>query len=50
MEEHDDLVIGVRNVSVVRDRVDLTHGDPSKSGGGDGHGDAGGDGLNIPVE
>jgi hypothetical protein len=48
MEEQDNLVIGVRQVSVVRDRVDLSHGDPSKSGGGDGHGDAGGDGLNIP--
>jgi hypothetical protein len=48
MEEQDNLVIGVRKVSVVRDRVDLSHGDPSTSGGGDGHGDSGGDGLNIP--
>lgn len=48
MADQDDLVIGVRDASVVRDRVDLSHGDPSKSGGGDGHGDAGGDGLNIP--
>lgn len=48
MDEHDDLVIGVRPLPVVRDRTDLTHGDPSKDGGGDGHGDAGGDGLNIP--
>ncbi|MGW5789163.1 hypothetical protein ACWEV3_01030 [Saccharopolyspora sp. NPDC003752] len=48
MGEQSNLVLGVKNVSVVRDRVDLSHGDPSKSGGGDGHGDQGGDGLNIP--
>ncbi|MEV5544363.1 hypothetical protein AB0L13_47010 [Saccharopolyspora shandongensis] len=48
MEEQSNLLLGVQNVSVVRDRVDLSHGDPSKSGGGDGHGDQGGDGLNIP--
>ncbi|MEV5544451.1 hypothetical protein AB0L13_47475 [Saccharopolyspora shandongensis] len=48
MEEQSNLVLGVKNVSVVRDRVDVSHGDPSKSGGGDGHGDQGGDGLNIP--
>lgn len=48
MAEQDDLVIGVRKLTVVRDRMDLSHGDPSKSGGGDGHGDQGGDGLNIP--
>jgi hypothetical protein len=44
----DDLVIGVREIPMVRDRLDLIHGDPSTYGGGDGHGDAGGDGLNIP--
>ncbi|MDQ3404199.1 MAG: hypothetical protein M3548_12505 [Actinomycetota bacterium] len=48
MSERDDLVIGVRDLSVVRDRRDAAKGDPSKDGGGDGHGDAGGDGLNIP--
>ena len=49
MDQHDDdLVIGVRRLPVVRDRMDLTHGDPSTSGGGDGPGDAGGDGLNLP--
>jgi hypothetical protein len=48
MDEQGNLVVGVRDLSVVRDRLDLAHGDPSKSGGGDGHGDAGGDGLNIP--
>ncbi len=42
------LVLNVRALPMVRDRVDLSHGDPSTSGGGDGHGDAGGDGLNIP--
>ncbi|WP_199730783.1 hypothetical protein [Amycolatopsis panacis] len=47
MEEHG-LFIGVRELTGPRDRVDLSHGDPSTSGGGDGHGDAGGDGLNIP--
>lgn len=47
-EGDDDLVVAVEQLSVVRDRVDLSHGDPSKSGGGDGHGDSGGDGLNIP--
>ncbi|GAB3448762.1 MULTISPECIES: hypothetical protein [Actinophytocola] len=44
----DELVIGVRDLTVMRDRLDLAHGDPSTYGGGDGHGDAGGDGLNIP--
>lgn len=47
MREGDDLVVEVRNLSVVRDRLDAAQGDPSKSGGGDGHGDSGGDGLNI---
>lgn len=45
---NDDLVMSVSPLPIVRDRLDLSHGDPSKSGGGDGHGDAGGDGLNIP--
>lgn len=44
----NELVIAVQNLPVMRDRLDLTHGDPSTYGGGDGHGDAGGDGLNIP--
>ncbi|WP_206793950.1 hypothetical protein [Amycolatopsis sp. MtRt-6] len=48
MDEKNALVVGVRDLSGVRDRLDLSHGDPSTSGGGDGHGDAGGDGLNIP--
>jgi hypothetical protein len=46
--EEKNLVIGVRDLAGPRDRVDLSHGDPSKDGGGDGHGDSGGDGLNIP--
>jgi hypothetical protein len=48
MSDKDELVVGVRNLPVVRDRFDVAKGDPSTSGGGDGHGDAGGDGLNIP--
>lgn len=48
MNENDNLVIGTRDLSGVRDRLDLSHGDPSTDAGGDGHGDAGGDGLNIP--
>lgn len=48
MDESNDLVVSVRPLPTVRDRMDLTHGDPSTSGGGDGHGDTGGDGLNIP--
>jgi hypothetical protein len=48
MEEKKNYLIGVSELSGLRDRVDLSHGDPSTSGGGDGHGDAGGDGLNIP--
>ncbi|WP_168588072.1 hypothetical protein [Saccharopolyspora sp. ASAGF58] len=48
MEEQELLVISVRQRSVVQDRLNLVHGDPSKSGGGDGHGEQGGDGLNIP--
>lgn len=48
MDEKGDLVVSVRKLTVVRDRVDLAHGDPSTSGGGDGHGDSGGDGLNLP--
>jgi hypothetical protein len=48
MNEQDDLVVGVWKLAGVRDRLDLAHGDPSTSGGGDGHGDSGGDGLNIP--
>lgn len=44
----DDLVVSVRPIPIVRDRWDLTHGDPSRSVGGDGHGDDRGDGLNNP--
>lgn len=47
MREEDDMVVGVQELSVVRNRFDAAKGDPSKSGGGDGHGDSGGDGLNI---
>lgn len=48
MEPQEELVIGVRRLPVAQDRLNLVHGDPSKSGGGDGHGEQGGDGLNIP--
>lgn len=44
----DDLLVSVSEIPIARDRSDLLHGDPSKTGGGDGHGDSGGDGLNIP--
>ena len=50
MSEQDKLVVGVRDLSAVRDRFDVAKGDPSTSGGGDGHGDQGGDGLNMPEE
>ncbi|MGH3908884.1 MAG: hypothetical protein ACRDTE_32580 [Pseudonocardiaceae bacterium] len=48
MDDDDDLVVAVRNLSVVRDRMEIVHSDSTKDGGGDGHGDEGGDGLNIP--
>lgn len=43
----DDLVVAVRNLSVVRGRMDAVHSDATQDAGGDGHGDQGGDGLNI---
>lgn len=46
-EQPDDLVIAVEQLSVVRDRMDVAHSDPSTGGGGDGAGPEG-DGLNIP--
>lgn len=48
MDDDDDLVVAVSNLSVVRNRMDIVHSDSTKDGGGDGHGDEGGDGLNIP--
>ncbi len=48
LEHQESPLVEARRLDVVRDRIDLTHGDPSTSAGGDGHGDAGGDGLNIP--
>lgn len=44
----ESLVIAVEQLSVVRDRMDVVHSDGSTTAGGDGHGDSGGDGLNIP--
>lgn len=48
MDDDDDLVVAVRKLSVVRNRMDIVNSDSTKDGGGDGHGDEGGDGLNIP--
>jgi hypothetical protein len=47
-ERDDDLVIAVEQLSVVQARMDVVHSDGAQSSGGDGHGDQGGDGLNIP--
>lgn len=44
----DSLVKEIRPQPIVQDRNAALPGDPSTYGGGDGHGDAGGDGLNIP--
>lgn len=48
MEDDDDLVVAVTNLSVVRDRMEVVHSDSTTDAGGDGHADQGGDGLNIP--
>lgn len=43
-ERDDDLVIAVERLAVVRGRLDAVHSDGAQGGGGDGHGDQGGDG------
>lgn len=48
MNENEDLVVAVEQLSVMRERMDAVHSDGAQDAGGDGHGDAGGDGLNIP--
>jgi hypothetical protein len=48
VDEKDDLLIAVERLTVVRGRMDAVHSDGAQGGGGDGHGDQGGDGLNIP--
>ncbi len=48
MKAKKDLVIAVEQLAGVRGRLDAVHSDSSTSGGGDGHGSSGGDGLNIP--
>lgn len=47
-QPEDDLVIAVEQRSVVRGRMDAARSDAAQDSGGDGHGDQGGDGLNIP--
>ncbi len=47
-KQDDDLVVAVEQLSVIRERMDAVHSDAAQDAGGDGHGDQGGDGLNIP--
>lgn len=46
MSTNDGLVVAVEQLTVVRARMDAIHSDGGQDVG-DGHGDAGGDGLNI---
>ncbi|AHH98683.1 hypothetical protein [Kutzneria albida] len=48
MGNDDGLVLAVNTLSQVRGRMDAVHSDSTIVGGGDGHQDQGGDGLNIP--
>lgn len=49
MDTHDDdLVLAVEQLPAIRNRMEAGHSDAAQDAGGDGHGDQGGDGLNIP--
>lgn len=50
MPDNDDLVLTVANLASVRGRMDAVHSDSTIDGGGDGHQDQGGDGLNHPEQ
>jgi len=47
-KQHDELVLAVEELSVIRGRMDAVPSDGAQDTGGDGHGSSGGDGLNIP--
>lgn len=47
MENDNNLVVAVSNLSVVRGRMDAAHSDASEDAGGDGWN---GDNLNLPTE
>jgi hypothetical protein len=44
---NDGLLVAVEQLTVIRARMDAVHSDATQDAGGDGHGDQGGDGLNI---
>lgn len=47
MNTDDGLLVAVEQLTVVRARTDAVHSDAGSGDDADGHGDAGGDGLNI---
>jgi len=47
MNANDGLLVAVEQLMVVRARMDAIHSDAGSGDDADGHGSAGGDGLNI---
>jgi hypothetical protein len=47
INENDGLVVAVEQLTTIRARMDAVHSDAGSGDDADGHGDAGGDGLNI---